>query len=463
MGQADLYRALGTTGLRCHPLGFGCYRVAAGNGAHEAALRAYLAMGGNLIDTSANYGDGLSEVLVGQVLQDQPRERLVIVTKGGYIQGRNLDLARSRNFPETVYYGEGLWHSIHPGFLETQVEGSLERMRLDRIDVYLLHNPEYFLTEKEHHGGPSAADHEEFYRRVREAFRFLESQVDRGRLSWYGISSNNFGLPADDRTHTSVSRCLAEARAVRADHHFRAIQLPLNLYEPGGALERANEGRTVLDYCADEGLGVVVNRPLNAFDGRRMIRLADFVKTGQAPPGAEVLHAMLEPIRSQEARLALELGVPLVGGKQGVAEVIEELVPRLQSNAHWEQTVGPRVIVPVRKWVEETDRRLGDDMRWAAWRLDFVQALEALFEEIGRFLGAREQETSDRVRSRLREAGYAESGESLSRMAIHTLLGLRGLDAVLCGMRRLEYVEDAMGAATLPPLDGRALLERFTP
>jgi aryl-alcohol dehydrogenase-like predicted oxidoreductase len=55
-------RALGATGLHCHPLGFGCYRIAAGHAGHEAALRAYLARGGNLIDTSANYGDGASRL-----------------------------------------------------------------------------------------------------------------------------------------------------------------------------------------------------------------------------------------------------------------------------------------------------------------------------------------------------------------------------------------------------------------
>ena len=52
--EAAMQRPLGSTGLRCFPLGFGCYRVADGNAAHEMALRAYLQRGGNLIDTSAN-------------------------------------------------------------------------------------------------------------------------------------------------------------------------------------------------------------------------------------------------------------------------------------------------------------------------------------------------------------------------------------------------------------------------
>ena len=72
---SDLLRPLGNTGLRCCPVGFGCYRIVEGNPAHEAALRAYLDRGGNLIDTSANYGDGRAEDLVGRVLRIIPATR----------------------------------------------------------------------------------------------------------------------------------------------------------------------------------------------------------------------------------------------------------------------------------------------------------------------------------------------------------------------------------------------------
>ena len=124
-------RPLGSTGLHCHVLGFGCYRIMNGNADHEAALRAYLARGGNLIDTSANYGDGSSEELAGKVLQGIARARVIVVTKGGYIQGQNKALAQQRNFPEVVEYGPGISHCIHPEFLETQIERSCRRLGLD--------------------------------------------------------------------------------------------------------------------------------------------------------------------------------------------------------------------------------------------------------------------------------------------------------------------------------------------
>ena len=253
-------RPLGSTGLLCHPLGFGCYRIADGNQAHADALAAYFERGGNLIDTSANYMDGESEVLVGKALRDRARDKVMVVTKGGYIQGRNMALVEGRDFPEVVRYADGLWHSIHPEFLETQVRLSAERMQVGYIDVYLLHNAEYYLEDIAHHRPLRPEDHYEFYRRVREAFRFLESQVEQGRIRWYGISSNNYGLPASEPRHTSVVRSLAAAESVSPNHHFRVVQLPMNLYEPGGAVEQNNEGQTVLDYCRQKGLGVLVNR-----------------------------------------------------------------------------------------------------------------------------------------------------------------------------------------------------------
>lgn len=271
----SIFRPLGRTGLLTFPLGFGCYRIGEGNNIHEAALRSYLDRGGNLMDTSANYADGYSERLVGRVIKDYPRERLTIVTKGGYIQGQNMGLARSRSFPEVVAYADGLWHCIHPEFLETQIRLSAERLQVETIDVYLLHNPEYYLSQIAHHSRLTPADHDEFYRRVREAFRFLEDRVREGKIRWYGISSNNYGLPFSDPTMTSVARCLAVAREVADEHHFGVVQLPMNLYESGGALNKNNEGQTVLEFCRSNGIGVLVNRPLNAFSGGQLIRLAD--------------------------------------------------------------------------------------------------------------------------------------------------------------------------------------------
>lgn len=92
---------------------------------HEATLREALLQGINVIDTSANYGDGEAEEAIGVVLRDLieagsvARDSVLLVSKVGYIQGQNLARYESGEVvtPETVHYGQGIKHCIHPDFM----------------------------------------------------------------------------------------------------------------------------------------------------------------------------------------------------------------------------------------------------------------------------------------------------------------------------------------------------------
>jgi aryl-alcohol dehydrogenase-like predicted oxidoreductase len=279
---------LGTTGLTVSRLGFGSYRV---DDTHpvfaEACARALTVC--NLVDTSTNYTDGGSERLVGQVLAAEaaahrlPRSEVVVVSKVGYVQGQNLLLANARRrdgqpFPEMVEYMDGCWHCIHPQWLADQLDRSLNRLRLETLDVLLLHNPEYFFSDALHRGLraqdlPEARD--EFYRRLQAAFAFFEAQVAAGRLRHYGVSSNTATAAEDDPEATSLVRMWAAAQAAGGPgHHFRVLQLPMNLIESAAMFEANNDGATVLEKAGHLGVGVLVNRPLNAIVDNRLLRLA---------------------------------------------------------------------------------------------------------------------------------------------------------------------------------------------
>lgn len=108
-------------------IAFGSYRVGLESTEHEKSIELSLSMGFNVIDTSSNYGDGESESLIGKVLQKKiqkgelKRENVFIITKVGYIQGKNLEIVTelentNRAFPEITYYQEGCYHCIHPFF-----------------------------------------------------------------------------------------------------------------------------------------------------------------------------------------------------------------------------------------------------------------------------------------------------------------------------------------------------------
>jgi aryl-alcohol dehydrogenase-like predicted oxidoreductase len=88
-------------------------------------LRRAVELGVNFIDTADSYGPNVSEELIAKALAPYPRD-LVIATKGGW------------NRP-----GPGQWtHDASPKHLREAAEGSLRRLRLDRIDVYQLHIPD---------------------------------------------------------------------------------------------------------------------------------------------------------------------------------------------------------------------------------------------------------------------------------------------------------------------------------
>jgi pyridoxine 4-dehydrogenase len=90
-----------------------------------AVLRRATQLGVNFIDTADSYGPYVSEELIARALAPYP-DGLVIATKGGW------------NRP-----GPGQWtHDASPEHLRKAVEGSLKRLRLERIDVYQLHIPD---------------------------------------------------------------------------------------------------------------------------------------------------------------------------------------------------------------------------------------------------------------------------------------------------------------------------------
>jgi pyridoxine 4-dehydrogenase len=114
-------------------LGYGAMRITgkgvwgppADKSAALATLRRAVELGVNLIDTADSYGPGTSEELIAEALHPYPAG-VVIATKAGWERP-----------------GPGQWtHNASPEHLTKALEGSLKRLRLERIDVYQLHVPD---------------------------------------------------------------------------------------------------------------------------------------------------------------------------------------------------------------------------------------------------------------------------------------------------------------------------------
>lgn len=253
-------------------LGFGAYRISKNSVEHKEALKLALQYGVSIIDTSSNYSDGQSEELIGEVLKEHWQSSPLVISKVGYVQGQNIarleELQKEKEISEIVNLNADLKHCIHPDFIEDQLEFSLKRLGLKSLDIYLLHNPEYYLKTE----GSSKA---EYYRRIQAAFIKLEELVKQGKIKSYGISSNVFVEPKETHESTDLDIVYQLAKDLGDDHHFKYIQFPFNILEMG-ALERQFEGMHLIERSKHYGLKTISNRPLNCFTEHGLLRLANY-------------------------------------------------------------------------------------------------------------------------------------------------------------------------------------------
>jgi len=123
--------------LTVNRMGYGAMRIT-GQGvwgppanipAAFATLRKAVELGVNLIDTADSYGPAVSEELIAEALYPYPAD-LVIATKGGWERP-----------------GPNQWtHNASPKHLAKALEGSLKRLRVERIDIYQLHAPDNVIS-----------------------------------------------------------------------------------------------------------------------------------------------------------------------------------------------------------------------------------------------------------------------------------------------------------------------------
>lgn len=232
----------------------------------QAAARQALSLGINFFDSAINYRHQASERDLGVALRaaidadEVAREEVVLCTKGGFLP---LDFEEGIDNPRKYladhFLTNGLCppdeivggcQSIAPGLIDRLFEMSRENLGVETVDIYLLHNPEMQLEEIERRA---------FLERLRRAFEVLARKVDEGALSLYGVATwDGLRKPADEG-----GLSLDELRRVAVEvegpnHHFGAIQLPLNLAMTE-ALVHQHESRTVLDAAEEMGLLVMTS------------------------------------------------------------------------------------------------------------------------------------------------------------------------------------------------------------
>jgi aryl-alcohol dehydrogenase-like predicted oxidoreductase len=457
---------LGSTGLTVSKVGFGCYRVHEFEPDHRQALREALLAGINLIDTSTNYTDGSSERMVGEVTSELfetgalKREEIVFVTKAGYLQGTALRDAKARPKPysDMVEFQADCWHNISPEFLSEQITKSLERLKLETIDIVLLHNPEYFLK--------TSSQRDQYYQRIEKAFRHLETEVEKGRIKFYGVSSNTFPDVESKSDFTSLSRIHAIAESISKNHKFAVVQFPFNLYESGAALHvnstyevKSKDGKpseervNVFEFAKHAKLGVLTNRPFNSYSHGRLFRFTSFPSHDEVEVKGG-LHTVLGRAIELEKRAP---GYPKSPDGLRWAHALRERLSDLDDVLQWRDVLYQQIFPSIRTALS----RLGPE--WQAWSADYQTAAQELLKLVTWDLENLANQKGALISEQLYGlAPDLKSSLSLSQKVLRIYQGFPHVSSVLIGMRNLNYVQDVLGTeAPLSEELAKSTLERL--
>lgn len=151
------HRALGRTGLELTSLSYGASSLgqefrAVDIGEALRSVHVAIDAGMNFIDTSPYYGRGMSEMLLGRVLPEIPRDRYFLGTKLGRYAPQHFDFSARR--------------------VEESIDISLERMKVDHLDIVLCHDLEYV----------------EMSQIVEETIPAIRKQIEKGKVRFVGVS-----------------------------------------------------------------------------------------------------------------------------------------------------------------------------------------------------------------------------------------------------------------------------------
>ncbi|GAA2153314.1 aldo/keto reductase [Actinomadura napierensis] len=229
-------RPLGSTGMDITAVGFGSWAVSGpgwrfGWGATDdaesvAAIRHAVGSGVNWIDTAAVYGLGHSEELVGKAVADLPEaDRPFVFTKAGLV----WDPADPQAAPRRV---------MRPDSVRREVEDSLRRLGVERIDLYQVHYPDTGESLEYAGGGfgavsPNATPLEEYW-------QVMADLKAEGKVRAIGLSNHSPDL-------------LERAERVA---HVDAVQPPFSAINRSAAREIA--------WAREHGTGVIVYSPLQS-------------------------------------------------------------------------------------------------------------------------------------------------------------------------------------------------------
>ena len=241
---------------------------------YRQAIEDALRSGINVLDTAINYRHQRSERVVGDAIAESSvdREAVLVATKGGFVPfdgERPDDPAR---YIRSTYLDTGIidrddlargQHCIAPGFIDDQLNRSLDNLGLETIDLYYVHNPETQLTERSRGA---------VYEQLEATFTRLEERRAAGDIRHYGVATwEALRVSATAENYLSLPEIVRRARAAadaagNETTGFRGVQLPFNVQMADAFTIESHEGaegpQSALWFAHDAELSVFTSASL---------------------------------------------------------------------------------------------------------------------------------------------------------------------------------------------------------
>ena len=295
-------RALGSTGIDVTELGFGggpvgnLHRAISDDDAIRAVTEAWIG-GIRYFDTAPLYGFGLSERRIGAALAGRPRQAFVISTKVGRLLRRPRQTGRNRHGFVDAPDLEAVFDYSYDG-TKRSIEESLDRLRLEYVDIALIHD-----IDRWTHADEQAAV---FGQALDGAYRALSDLKSENRIRAVGLGVNEWEV------------CRAFADRVPIDCVLLAGRHTL--------LEQ-EASHEFFPFCLDRDIGVIVGGPFNS--GILATGAVSSALYNYRPAPDEILDRT-----AQIERLAARFGISIYSAALSFTlrhPVVTSVIPGLQS------------------------------------------------------------------------------------------------------------------------------------
>ena len=367
---------------------FGTYKTTEHNPQHIQALKDAIRAGITMIVTSSNYMDGSSQKAVSKAfeeLDDSYMDTTEIISKYKLTQ----------NFDE-------------------QLNLSLERLQREKIDCYMIENPEELLFKSIKNGINKDDRLDAMNAKFFDAFLELELAVKEKKITSYGVSSDAFSIKHSSEYFLPYEDLITLAQDAADEiknkkHSFTTIELPINILEQDGLI--------CAKWAKENNLRVLANRPLNAQYNTTSYRLADYDESH------EYYHHLNELLEITDNEILKPL--------YNLIEELDEIKHKFGWIGDYDEFLYTQVLPHIKKSLENIDEQNRETL---------LTYIELFLQEYKKMVS---YECARNTRKELKEI-FATCYTSMQECAIKFLMEKEEIDYIVVGMRKPSYVDEIL-------------------